>query len=98
MTHNAISTILPPQKSDFLSLIDPVLRLALGKGEACAAGQSILSRFEYEVVAAKEGSDALDGVFQRSIYPLIKKRSRSRLILDLDSTDVLIIFYYLRRN
>lgn len=67
--------------------IDPVLRLALGKGEEQAAGQSMLSRFENEVLATKEGSEALDEVFLRSIHPLIKKKGRGHLVLDLDSTD-----------
>ena len=64
-----------------------MLRLALGKREEHAAAQSMLSRFENEVLATKEGSEARDEVFLQSIHPLIKKKGRNRLVLDLDSTD-----------
>jgi len=47
--------------------IDPAVRLALGKDEQFAASQSMLSRFENEVVGNEKGLGALDETLQRSM-------------------------------
>ena len=65
---------------------DPALRLALDKNNAYAASQSLLSRFENEILGNRQGLQALDGVLQRSIDPLLKREGKARLILDLDSS------------
>ena len=52
---------------------DPALRLALDKNNADAASQSLLSRFENEILGNRQGLQALDGVLQRSIDPLLKR-------------------------
>ena len=66
---------------------DPALRLALDKNNAYAASQSLLSRFENEILGNRQGLHALDGVLQRSIDPLLKREGKARLILDLDSSE-----------
>ena len=66
---------------------DPSLRLALGKNNAYAASQTLLSRFENEVLGNRQGLQALDGVHQRSIDPLLNREGKVRLILDLDSSE-----------
>lgn len=67
--------------------IDPALRLALGKDEEYGASQSMLSRFENEVLGNENGLTALDEVLRRSIDALLRKKGRGRVILDLDSTE-----------
>ena len=66
---------------------DPTLRLALGKNNAYAASQSLLSRFENEFLRNRQGLQALDGVLQRGIDPLLKREGKASLILDLDSSE-----------
>ncbi len=66
---------------------DPALCLALGKNNAYAASQSLLSRFENKILGNRHGLQALDGVLQRSIDPLLKREGKARLILDLDSSE-----------
>ena len=66
---------------------DPTLRLALDKNNAYAASQSLLSRFENKILGNLQGLQALDGVLQRSIDPLLKREGKARLILDLDSSE-----------
>ncbi len=66
---------------------DPALRLALGKNNAYAASQPLLSRFENEVLGNRQGLQALDGLLQRSIDPLLNREGKARLILDLDSSE-----------
>ena len=67
--------------------IDPALRLALGKDEEYAASQSMLSRLENEILGNEKGLAALDETLQRSIDALLRKKAKSRLIIDLDSTE-----------
>ena len=66
---------------------DPALCLALGKNNAYAASQSLLSRFENKILGNRHGLQALDGVLERSIDPLLKREGKARLILDLDSSE-----------
>ena len=66
---------------------DPALRLALDKNNAYAASQSLLSRFENEILGNRQGLQALDSVLERSIDPLLKREGKARLILDLDSSE-----------
>jgi hypothetical protein len=47
-----------------------------------------LSRFENKILGNQQGLQALDGVLQRSIDPLLKREGKARLILDLDSSEV----------
>ena len=68
-------------------LQDPALRRALDKNNTYASSQSLLSRFENEVLGNWQGLQALDGVLQRSIDPLLKREGKARLILDLDSSE-----------
>ena len=67
--------------------IDPALRLALGKDDEYAASQSMLSRLENEILGNEQGMAALDETMQRSIAALLRKKSKGRLILDMDSTE-----------
>ena len=60
---------------------DPALRLALGKNNAYAASQPLLSRFENEVLGNRQGLQALDGVLQRTIDPLLNRQGKARLML-----------------
>jgi hypothetical protein len=61
--------------------------LALGKDEEYAASQSMLSRLENEILGNEKGMAALDETLQRSIDTLLRKKSKGRLILDMDSTE-----------
>jgi hypothetical protein len=67
--------------------IDPALRLVLGKDDEYAASQSMLSRFENEILGNEKGMAALDETLQRSIDALLRKKGKGRLILDMDSTE-----------
>jgi len=67
--------------------IDPALRLALGKDEEYAASQSMLSRLENEILGNDKGMAALEETLQRSVDTLLRKKSKGRLIIDLDSTE-----------
>jgi hypothetical protein len=67
--------------------IDPALRLAPGKDEEYAASQSMLSRLENEILENEKGMAALDATLHRSIDALLGKKSKGRLILDMDSTE-----------
>ena len=71
--------------ADYLR-IDPVLRLAIGKGHKLGASQSMLSRLENEVLGNEAGLKALDGALQRSTDALLGKQGKRRLIVDVDST------------
>ena len=46
-----------------------------------------MSRFENEILGNRQGLQALDGVLERSIDPLLKREGKARLILDLDSSE-----------
>ena len=72
--------------ADFLR-IDPALRLALGKDHQAAAGQSMLSRLENDVLGNALGLEALDGALTRAADALLKRKNKRRLIIDLDSTE-----------
>jgi hypothetical protein len=72
--------------ADYLR-IDPILRLALGKGHKAGASQSMLSRLENEVLGNEVGLKALDGALRRSVDALLRKKDRRRLIIDVDSTE-----------
>jgi len=67
--------------------IDPALRLALGKDEDYGASRSMLSRLENEILGNEKGMAALDETLQRAIDALLRKKSKARLILDMDSTE-----------
>ncbi len=67
--------------------IDPALRLAIGKGDEAAAGQSRLSRLENEVLGTDAGLQALEDSLMRSNDTLIRKKNKNRLIVDVDSTE-----------
>ena len=67
--------------------IDPALRLALGKDEEYAASQSTLCRLENEIPGNEKGMATLDETLQRSVDALLIKKSKGRLILDMDSTE-----------
>ena len=54
---------------------------------AYAASLSLLSRIENKIMGNRQGLQALDGVLQRSIDPLLKREGKARLILDLDSSE-----------
>ena len=71
--------------ADYLR-IDPVLRLAIGKGHKLGASQSMLSGLENEVLGNEAGLKALDGALQRSTDALLGKQGKRRLIVDVDST------------
>ena len=42
---------------------------------------------ENEILGNQQGLQALDGVLERSIDPLLKREGKARLILDLDSSE-----------
>ncbi|HIJ76436.1 MAG TPA: IS1380 family transposase [Deltaproteobacteria bacterium] len=67
--------------------VDPALRLALGKEHESGAGQSALSRFENNILAAGEGLKALEEGLSRSADILLRRRNKRRLIIDVDSTE-----------
>ena len=67
--------------------IDPALRLATGKEQDAGAGQLMLSRLENEVLGAEEGLEALEETLTRSNEPLMRRKKKRRLIVDLGSTD-----------
>ncbi|MDP6178477.1 MAG: transposase [Desulfatiglandales bacterium] len=71
--------------ADYLR-IDPAMRLALGKGHH-GAGQSVMSRFENDILGTIAGRQALDTMITRSTDVLLKKKNKRRLILDVDSTE-----------
>ncbi len=67
--------------------IDPAMRLALGKGHQFGASQSVMSRLENDILGTTAGRQALDAMITRSTDALLKKKSKKRLILDVDSTE-----------
>jgi hypothetical protein len=67
--------------------IDPALRLAIGKGQDAGAGQSMLSRLENELLGTEAGLKALEQALTRSNDPLMKRKKKQRLIVDVDSTE-----------
>jgi hypothetical protein len=72
--------------ADFLR-IHPPLRLAIGKGDEAGAGQSRLSRLENEVLGTEDGLKALEAAVTRSNDALMKRKTKQRLIVDVDSTE-----------
>ncbi len=66
---------------------DLLLRLALGKEHESGAGQSALSRFENNIPATGKGLKALEDMISRSADPLLQRRNKRRLIIDVDSTE-----------
>ncbi len=56
--------------------IDPVLRLAIGKGHKAGASQSMLSRLENKVLGNEVGLKALDAALRRSTDALLRKKNR----------------------
>ncbi len=72
--------------ADFLR-IDPALRLAIGKSDEAGAGQSRLSRLENEVLGNEDGLKALEAALTRSNDPLMRRKKKRRLIVDVDSTE-----------
>jgi hypothetical protein len=72
--------------ADYLR-IDPAMRLALGKGHRFGASQSVMSRLENDILGTTAGRQALDAMITRSTDALLKKKSKKRLILDVDSTE-----------
>ncbi len=72
--------------TDYLR-IDPAMRLALGKGHRFGASQSVMSRLENDILGTSAGRQALDAMITRSTDALLKKKSKKRLILDVDSTE-----------
>ena len=66
---------------------DPALRLALGKEHESRASQSVLSRFENNILATGNGLKALEDMISRSADTLLRRRSKRRLIIDVDSTE-----------
>lgn len=67
--------------------VDPALRLALGKDDGYAASQSMLSRFENEVLGNQKGLEAVDQVLEKSIDALLRKKGKNKLVVDMDSTE-----------
>jgi hypothetical protein len=72
--------------ADFLRK-DPALRLALGKDHQAGAGQSRLSRLENDTLGNEAGLQALEAALTRSTDTLLKRKTKKRLIIDLDSTE-----------
>ena len=71
---------------DFLR-IDPTLRLAIGKEHDAGAGQSILSRLENGILGTEDGLKSLGEAPVRSNDPLMRRKKKQRLIVDVDSTE-----------
>ena len=67
--------------------IDPALRPAIGKEHDAGAGQSMLSRLENEILGTEDGLKALEEAIVRSNDPLMKRKKKQRLIVDVDSTE-----------
>ncbi len=72
--------------ADFLR-VDPALRLATGKNHDFAASQSMLSRFENEVLGNERGLQALDEMLVRSTDALLNNQGKRKVIIDVDSTE-----------
>lgn len=70
-----------------LLLIDPVLRLAIGKRRQAQAGQSRLSRLENEVLGTEPGLPALKNALMRPNDTLRKRKKKQRPIVDVDSME-----------
>jgi hypothetical protein len=68
-------------------IVDPALRLALGKEHQNGAGQSALSGFEKGILATQKGLTALENALRRYADTLLRRRNKRRLIIDVDSTD-----------
>jgi hypothetical protein len=66
---------------------DPALRLALDKGHQFGASQSVISRLENDILGTASGQEALNAMITRSTAALLKRKSKKRLILDVDSTE-----------
>ena len=71
--------------ADFL-LIDPALRLAIGKGNEAGAGQLRLSRLEKEILGTEAGLTLLESTLTRSYDALMRRKKKQRLIKAIDST------------
>jgi len=72
--------------ADFLR-IDPALRLGLGKDHRFGASQSMLSRLENDVLDNPVGLEALEGALSPEPPTHCSRRTKKRLIIDLDSTE-----------
>ena len=72
--------------ADFLR-IDPALRLAIGKNDEAGASQSMLSRLENEVLGNDAGLRVLEDALARSNGPLMRRKKKRKLIVDVDSTE-----------
>jgi hypothetical protein len=71
--------------ADYLR-VDPALRLALGKEHDSGACQSGLCRFENDILATEDGIKGPEAGLGRFADTLLRRRNKSRLILDVDST------------
>ncbi len=72
--------------ADFLR-IDPALPLAIGKSIEAGAGQPRLSRLENQVLGTEAGLKVLEDAVRRSNDPLIRRKKKQRLIVDVDSPE-----------
>jgi hypothetical protein len=59
----------------------------LGKEHESGASQSVLSRFENNILATGKGLKALEDMISRSAEALLRRRNKRRLIIDVDSTE-----------
>ncbi len=84
--HQGVAGYEDCNDADFLR-IDPVLRLAISKGDEAGAGQSRLSRLENEILGTEEELRALENALTRSNDALMRRMKKQRLILDVDSTE-----------
>jgi hypothetical protein len=67
--------------------IDPALCLAPVKDKQYAASQSLLSQLENEILGNAKRLAVLGETTKGSIEALLRKNAKSRLIIDLDSTE-----------
>jgi len=72
--------------ADFLR-IDPALSLVIGENREAGASQPMLSRLENGVHGNDTGLSVLEGALKPSNDPLIRRKKKSRLIVDVDSTE-----------
>ena len=67
--------------------IDPALSLTIGKEQDAGAGQPMLSRLANGALGIEEGLEALEETLTRSNEPLMKRKKKQRLIVDVGSTN-----------
>lgn len=72
--------------ADFLRS-DPALRLAIGKNQEAGASQPMLSRLENESLGNDAGLKVLEEALRRSNDPLMNRKKKGKLIVDVDSTE-----------